>query len=162
MLTVDGRVCVRGIVKFSHGHGYAARKNPKQTIKGHVAMLSVFDEVIGPALHRFKPDIIFVSAGYDAHWRDPLAGLQFRSSTYHALGTRLREAADALCSGKLVFCLEGGYDLEGLSKSVAETMRAMLGEDSIDTFDPVFLREEPMDRVRQLIIETKRIHNLLL
>ena len=50
-----------------------------------------------------------VSAGYDAHWRDPLAGLQMRTSTYHTLAAQLRALADRLCGGRLVLLLEGGY-----------------------------------------------------
>jgi len=53
-----------------------------------------------------------VSAGYDAHWRDPLAGLQVRTSTYHHLVEELRNLADRLASGRLVCLLEGGYDLK--------------------------------------------------
>ena len=63
--------------------------------------------MVGPALERFAPEMVFVSAGYDAHWRDPLAGLQFRSATYHALVSRIKLAADRLCGpGRLMFCLE--------------------------------------------------------
>jgi acetoin utilization deacetylase AcuC-like enzyme len=52
-----------------------------------------------------------VSAGYDAHWRDPLAGLQMRTATYHHLAAQLQALADRLCGGRLVLLLEGGYDL---------------------------------------------------
>lgn len=62
-------------------------------------MLSVFDEVVGPAAEHFGPDLILVSAGYDAHWRDPFQQLQLRSSTYHKLAARLRALAVRLCGG---------------------------------------------------------------
>lgn len=51
-------------------------------------MLRVFDRVVAPAAQRFAPDLILVSAGYDAHWRDPFQQLQLRSSTYHQLAGR--------------------------------------------------------------------------
>ena len=88
-------------------------------------MLAAFDEIVEPAARRFRPDIILVSAGYDAHWRDPLAGLQLRSSSYHSLGARLAALASELCGGRLVMLLEGGYDLKALGESVANTF---LGE----------------------------------
>ena len=52
-----------------------------------------------------------VSAGYDAHWRDPLAGLQMRTATFHRLAAQLHGLAGRLCGGRLVLLLEGGYDL---------------------------------------------------
>lgn len=52
-----------------------------------------------------------VSAGYDAHWRDPLAGLQMRTATFHRLAAQLHALADRLCGGRLVLLLEGGYNL---------------------------------------------------
>ena len=101
-----------------------------------------------------------MSAGYDAHWRDPLAGLQVRSSTYHRLGQRLTSLSHELCGGRCVFLLEGGYDLKALGESVAETFRGALGLPSEDDFDPDFLREEPTSRVRACLQEVKRIHSL--
>ena len=113
----------------SHRHCLCLLKHhlapPPAACAGHEAMLAAFDEVVEPAARRFCPDIILVSAGYDAHWRDPLAGLQLRSSSYHALGGRLAALAGELCGGRLVMLLEGGYDLKALGESVANTF---LGE----------------------------------
>lgn len=119
-----------------------------------------FDEVVGPAAARFQPDIIVVSAGYDAHWRDPLAQLQFRSSTYHALAQRVRDWAVELCGGRIVFVLEGGYDLKALGESVSNTFLGVLGEGAVDKFDAALLREEPVLKVKQLLQEVKRVHSL--
>ena len=69
-----------------------------------------------PGAARFSPDIVLVSAGYDAHWRDPLAGLSFRTGTYWRLSARLKALADELCGGRCVFLLEGGYDLTGFGR----------------------------------------------
>ena len=90
-----------------------------------------------------------VSAGYDAHWRDPLAGLQMRTSTYHRLARQLAEAAQQLCGGRVVFLLEGGYDLKALGASVADSFRGLLGEPSADSFDPDLLRDEPVHKACQ-------------
>ena len=57
----------------------------------------MFSHILSPAVRRFKPDLILVSAGYDAHWRDPLEKQQFQSRTYHFLTGGLRMLADDLC-----------------------------------------------------------------
>ncbi len=127
---------------------------------GHAAALDAFDEVVGPAIRRFDPDMLIVSAGYDAHWRDPLAGLSFRSATFHELARRVKALADEVCGGRVVFLLEGGYDLEALGESVASTVAALVGEGVIDSTDPSILREEPDDKVREVLKEARRIHGL--
>ena len=71
------------------------------------------------------------------------------------------DTVGCVCTGgRCVFLLEGGYDLKGLGESVAETFRAVLGQESVDKFDPQLLREEPMDKVRALIKDAKALHSL--
>ncbi|MFN2444009.1 MAG: histone deacetylase [Vicinamibacterales bacterium] len=74
----------------------------------------VFDRVVIPVLHEFRPELLLVSAGFDAHERDPLAGMRMTTSGYGRLTGRLLEAADALCNGRAVFVTEGGYDPSAL------------------------------------------------
>lgn len=100
---------------------------------GDQAMSAVFEEVIVRVAQRFKPDIIMVSAGYDAHVLDPLANLQFTTNTYYKLALFIKQLAREHCGGRCVFFLEGGYDLRSLSYSVADTFRAFLGEASISS-----------------------------
>ncbi|EIE18460.1 Arginase/deacetylase [Coccomyxa subellipsoidea C-169] len=143
------------------GDGAGASINlPLPGDSGDAVMMEVFDEIVGPAAARFQPDIILVSAGYDAHWRDPLASLQMRSSTYYRLAAKIKALADSLSGGRCVFLLEGGYDLKGLGESVAETFRAVLNLPSIDKFNADLLRDEPKDKARALITEAKRVHSL--
>eukprot|EP01025_Chloroclados_australasicus_P035223 TRINITY_DN3592_c0_g1_i4.p1 TRINITY_DN3592_c0_g1~~TRINITY_DN3592_c0_g1_i4.p1 ORF type:complete len:454 (-),score=62.57 TRINITY_DN3592_c0_g1_i4:650-1882(-) len=141
------------------GEGYSINI-PLKGDSGDWASLHTFEAVVQPALQRFKPDLILVSAGYDAHWRDPLAGLQFRTSTYHKLCGYIKEVAMKLCEGRVVFLLEGGYDLKGLGEGVADSFMGLLGLDSIDKFNPELLREEPRDKVLQLLTEVKAIHSI--
>ncbi len=89
--------------------------------------LAAFDTIIGPAIEAFAPDWILVSAGYDAHRADPLAGLAWTAGDYGLLATRVRSLAPA--SGRTVFLLEGGYDLEALTSSVTATIAAVAGVD---------------------------------
>jgi acetoin utilization deacetylase AcuC-like enzyme len=89
-----------------------------------------FDSVIAPKLLAFRPDLILVSAGYDAHHADPIDGALMRLSCagYAELIERLRRLAEELCAGRLVVALEGGYDMVALSWSVRNSIEAMLGE----------------------------------
>ncbi|CAL8465932.1 g5468 [Coccomyxa elongata] len=150
-----------GLGEIGKGDGEGASINlPLPGDSGDAVMMEVFDEIVGPAAERFQPDIILVSAGYDAHWRDPLACLQMRSSTYYRLAAKIKGLANSLSGGRCVFLLEGGYDLKGLGESVAETFRAVLGQPSVDKFNADLLRDEPWDKAKILIAEAKRVHSL--
>jgi acetoin utilization deacetylase AcuC-like enzyme len=85
-----------------------------------------FDEIVVPRLLAFRPELILVSAGYDAHRDDPLASMKLTSGGFGALASRLRLAADETCAGRIVMSLEGGYELAALGESVLETVRALL------------------------------------
>ncbi|KAG2250004.1 hypothetical protein Bca52824_089632 [Brassica carinata] len=129
---------------------------------GDIAMRTAFEEIIVPCVQRFKPDLILVSAGYDAHVLDPLANLQFTTGTYYSLARDIKQLAKEVCGGRCVFFLEGGYNLESLSASVADSFRALLGEESLASeFDnPAYLYDEPMRKVRDAIEKAKSIHCL--
>jgi len=75
---------------------------------------------------KFKPDLVIISAGFDAHMRDPLANLNFLEADYTWVTQKLMEVADRHANGRVVSLLEGGYDLEGLSKSVAAHVTALM------------------------------------
>ncbi len=85
----------------------------------------VYAEVIVPVLTQFKPDLILVSAGYDAHERDPLAGMRLTSDAYGAMGGELKRVADEVCAGKIALVTEGGYDLRALAESLEATVQAV-------------------------------------
>ncbi|TVS13843.1 MAG: histone deacetylase family protein [Wenzhouxiangella sp.] len=79
---------------------------------------SLWTEHLLPSLDRFRPELILVSAGFDGHWRDPLAQLQLKDEDYYWIGEQLKGLADKHASGRLVASLEGGYDLTALTESV--------------------------------------------
>jgi acetoin utilization deacetylase AcuC-like enzyme len=85
----------------------------------------VFDELIVPVLLEFRPDLLLVSAGFDAHEREPLASMNLTTGAYRLFAGRLRAVAEETCSGRLVIALEGGYDLEALGAGVAEVVRVL-------------------------------------
>ncbi|MGH8998572.1 MAG: histone deacetylase family protein, partial [Acidimicrobiia bacterium] len=86
--------------------------------------LAALDEVVAPAVERFAPTWVLVSAGYDAHRADPLTGLALSAGDFADLARRV--AAYAPAPGRLVLFLEGGYDLDALAASVGASLAALL------------------------------------
>ena len=80
-----------------------------------------------PALEKFKPQMLFISAGFDGHIEDTMAQLRFREDDYQWVTERLREFADEHCNGRIVSALEGGYALSALGRSVVAHLRGMIG-----------------------------------
>ncbi|CAN5846585.1 histone deacetylase [soil metagenome] len=91
---------------------------------GDAEYAAVFDHVFLPALTRFKPDLILVSAGFDAFQHDPLAGMRVTHDGFAAMAQRLRAIADRITGGKIVAVLEGGYDLDGLAGGMTRVLSA--------------------------------------
>jgi acetoin utilization deacetylase AcuC-like enzyme len=87
---------------------------------------AAFETVILPRLRDFRPDLVVVSAGFDAHMRDPLANLNLVEPDFAWVTQELMEIADQSAGGRLVSVLEGGYDLEGLARSVAAHVTALM------------------------------------
>jgi acetoin utilization deacetylase AcuC-like enzyme len=121
----------------------------------------VFDEVIAPALRRFRPQLILVSAGYDAHWSDPLGPMVLSVSGYARLNQTLLALADELCDGRLVMILEGGYNLDALGACVVAGLRQLLGRppglDPIGEVDA----PEPLPEIERVIATLRGRHPLL-
>jgi acetoin utilization deacetylase AcuC-like enzyme len=77
-----------------------------------------FSSVVLPVLRQFEPDLIIVSAGFDAHERDPLGGMRLSTAAFGAMTLELRAMAEECCRGRIVSVIEGGYDLQALSASL--------------------------------------------
>ena len=84
------------------------------------------EAAILPRIGDFAPDLVIISAGFDAHRRDPLANLNFVEADYVWATRKLMEIAQKHCSGRVVSMLEGGYDLDGLARSVAAHVRTLM------------------------------------
>jgi acetoin utilization deacetylase AcuC-like enzyme len=80
-----------------------------------------------PRMEAFAPDLIVISAGFDAHWRDPLANLALKEADFAWATGKVLDIADRTCGGRVVSLLEGGYDLDGLSKSVVAHIEVLMG-----------------------------------
>jgi acetoin utilization deacetylase AcuC-like enzyme len=85
-----------------------------------------FETAILPRLRDFKPDVLVISAGFDAHTRDPLANLNLVEADFTWVTQKLMQIADENCNGRIVSMLEGGYDLQGLSQSAAAHVTALM------------------------------------
>jgi len=85
----------------------------------------VFAEVVGPVLRQFKPNLLLISAGFDAHERDPLGGMRLTTPAFGAMTGELRVIADECCDGRLAAVTEGGYDLHALAASLEAVTRSL-------------------------------------
>ncbi|HNO76555.1 MAG TPA: histone deacetylase [Phycisphaerae bacterium] len=87
-----------------------------------------FEEQVLPKLDEFKPEVLIISAGFDAHARDPLAPLELQSESFAWMTQHLVDVAARHCSRRLISVLEGGYDLQALSESVCQHVRTLQAE----------------------------------
>lgn len=141
------------------GQGYTINI-PTRAGMGDKAYQAIFDEIVWPAARRFSPELIVVSAGFDAHWRDPLAMINLSLTGYAHLTHELICMADQLCGGKIAFVLEGGYDTQVLAHGVRNIAHALLGDD--DVSDPMGMYTVPggEPEVNTLIAQVLKIHDL--
>ena len=101
------------------GRGTGATLNaPVAAGVGDAEYLQIFRDELAPAIATFQPELILLSAGFDAHRRDPLGGVELSEEGYGDLTAAVMEMASDCCSGRLVSLLEGGYDLRGTALSV--------------------------------------------
>jgi len=118
-----GRVEETGIAS---GRGHTVNI-PLPPWSGDREYLLAFEQIVVPVAHRFRPEIILVSAGYDAHWADNISSMQVTVGGYARMVTILKQLAAELCQGRMVFALEGGYHLQALAYSVKATFEVLLG-----------------------------------
>ena len=131
---------------------------PLQAGVGDEGFKIVYEKVIIPSLKRFKPDIILVSAGYDAHWDDPLANLNLSLNGFNQISRELIKCAEEICFGKIIFFLEGGYNLDVLGNGVANTLRSLLGIESFE--DPLGKTNYQEPDIKKIVNELISIHKL--
>ncbi|MFQ5611623.1 MAG: histone deacetylase [Anaerolineae bacterium] len=118
----------------------------------------LYSDLVFPLVRCFQPQLILVSAGFDAHWDDPLAQLGLSLTGYGWLAQALVELAAELCGGGLVFTLEGGYNLRVLAPGVANVFRALLDQTEVD--DPLGGSPWPEPDVTALLEALQELHHL--
>lgn len=127
---------------------------------GDTEYLEVFEQIIVPAAIRFKPQLVLVSAGYDSHWADELALMQVSVTGFAQMVKIIKGLGDELCNGRLVFSLEGGYNLRALVASVKATFDVLLGSITIKDLLGQPSRRSEAPSIAPLIKKMKEMHNL--
>jgi acetoin utilization deacetylase AcuC-like enzyme len=125
---------------------------------GDQVFRQLYQQVVIPVARRFAPDLILVSAGFDAHWDDPLAGLGLSLGGYAWITRTLVSLAEELCGGRIVFTLEGGYHLEVLSYGILNTFHTMLSDETVE--DPLGLSRRPEPDATDYIASLRQLHGL--
>lgn len=117
---------------------YPGTGDPRETGVGNIvnaalrahsdglAMREVYNQLILPALDNFAPDLILISAGFDAHKRDPLAQLEWEDQDFAWVTGKLMDVAERRCGNRIVSLLEGGYDLRGLAGGVRQHVAMLM------------------------------------
>lgn len=109
------------------GEGYTVNV-PMPAGCGDADYDAVYRQIVVPVLEQYRPVVLIVSAGYDAHERDPLAGMRMSAAGFGRLTGYLARVADGFCSGRMLLVTEGGYDLSALGSSLDASLSVMMGE----------------------------------
>ncbi len=123
---------------------------------GNDGYAAIFAEIVAPAVRRFDPDFIIVSAGYDAHWVDPLASTLVSAEGFSRMSHTLVQLAEELCHGRILFVQEGGYVLPALAYGVLNTVYALQGE--MMCLDPLGPNDQPETDITKLLADIKALH----
>ena len=114
----------------------------------------VYRDLAIPVLREFEPELLLVSAGFDAHVRDPLAGMRMTTAGFAALTTRLLRVADEFCAGRAVFVTEGGYDTSAL----AECCQSVIDLTSADALQEPPPAAGDTSRADAIAPDVRRVH----
>jgi acetoin utilization deacetylase AcuC-like enzyme len=135
---------------------------PLQAGAGDDCFRALYEQVLWPAARRYEPDLMLVSAGFDAHWAESATLGQLRLSLggYAWLTQQLKLMADELCGGRVIVIMEGGYNLTALSNGMVNAARVLLG--SGELLDPLgeAPSQDPVSAVEPLIAQLRQIHSL--
>lgn len=148
-----------GVNDIGSGQAMGTKVNiPLPPKTGDENFKQLYGELVFPILRRFQPELLLVSAAFDAHWRDPLANINLSLTGYDWLCRNLIKLAGELCGGRIVFTLEGGYNLDVLAAGVGNTFRALLLDPECD--DKIGPSLQPEPDVSGLLAQLKQIHKL--
>jgi acetoin utilization deacetylase AcuC-like enzyme len=123
---------------------------------GDAGYLDAVEQVLLPRARAFRPQLILVSAGFDVHWRDPLAAAALSLSGIDRLVGLLIDEAEEMCAGRIGFVLEGGYFRDALWYGVLNLCNALAGRQ--ERYDPLGTSGEPETDISSLLTELRRVH----
>ena len=135
---------------------------PLPAAAGYEVYEPIFRQVMAHAADRFDPQLILVSAGFDAHWNDPLGQMNLSTAGYAQLTRMIIELAQTLCNGRLVIVQEGGYNLDVMGACVATCINLLLGDDAaVDSLGAGPNAELDFHlNAEVLVAELRRLHKL--
>ena len=121
-------------IGIGEGEGFTLNI-PMNPGMGDQEYIKIFFELLKPVIDQYTPKIILVSAGFDTHIADPLGGMAVTPKGFQNMTKLLNELADEHCGGKIIYILEGGYNLEGLLHSVYAVIQELLMQNNTDYLD---------------------------
>ncbi len=121
---------------------------------GDEDFIKLYQEILNPIIGQYQPEFLLVSAGFDIFIEDPLGGMQVTPEGFAKLTRLITDQADKVCNGKIVFLLEGGYNLDGLWISTKEVIEELLDKERTD-----YNIGDSETKVDALIENIKRIHS---
>jgi acetoin utilization deacetylase AcuC-like enzyme len=125
---------------------------------GDAEYVELFREIIVPVGREFAPELVLVSAGFDAYYQDPLGSMGLTERGYAAITREILSIAEASCRGRAVFALEGGYHLLGLERSIASVLEVMTGSSPVGDDLETENRAKLDPRGRPLIDALRQAH----
>ena len=123
-----------GLEDAPHARGRIANF-PLPAYSGDACFEQLFDQALTPFVRKFNPGMLIVSAGFDAHWTDPLTSLGLSSAGYYAISKKLVELAGEICGGRIMFVLEGGYSSENVLNGVNAVFSALTNAEPVTIND---------------------------
>jgi acetoin utilization deacetylase AcuC-like enzyme len=131
---------------------------PLSAFAGDQVFLNVADDIFKPVVEKFRPQMLFISAGFDSHWNDPLASLGLSTCGFFNLSKKLVNLAEEYCQGKIVFILEGGYDPRNVANGSAAVFDALTNSTLSKAIHDPSPHHEPNHE--SLIVEIRKLHGL--
>lgn len=148
------------IEEIGTGAGIGTTVNvPLAPESGDSEYMRVFNEILIPLARRFRPQLILVSAGYDPHWTHKTSQIRVSVDGFSWMVNVLDKLADELCNGRILFALEGGYNITALAYSVKATIERLLGY--TETIDPLgYAPKNKKPDIDDILEAVKKIHKI--
>lgn len=131
---------------------------PLPAFSGNNAFMKIFDKILKPWIHSFQPEMLFISAGYDPHFSDPITTLTMNTKGFFQIAQQLVQLAEAVSHGRMMFVLEGGYDRVALKDNIQCTLAALSGNTSFP--DHYGKGPEISPDIDPLIEDLKKTHHI--